>query len=249
MNSKNKWALSVCNVEESQEIAISILKEQGYRVIRSPNIIDAHLKLSNQDFGFFLLDLDSVGLGARDFVSYVRKKEAKKNMKDKASILVTGSVASVFNRHFMHFDNVKFFELPLKTEALSKKVQSFFNKADKATDNTKKIKAGETLILEGGQGHEMFWILDGAFDIVKKNVDGVEVVLGEANTGELVGEMSFLDNLPRSATIRAKCDSEVMIIPQSNFAAVLDGQPRWFRSLMKTLSQRLREANKKISDS
>ena len=79
------------------------------------------------------------------------------------------------------------------------------------------------------------------------NREGQEVMLGEIDMGELVGEMSFLDDLPRSANVRAKFDSEVLVIPHSKFLSVLDSQPRWFKSLMKTLSQRLRVANDRIS--
>jgi CheY-like chemotaxis protein len=249
MSKTNKWALSLCSVNEGQDISVNALEEAGFRVIKSSNLDDGLLKLSNQDFDFIILDMDSVGLGGREFVATVRKKEAKNNIKDRTPILICGSVASVFTRYFTHFDNVKFFELPFKQVELKEKIASFFSKADKVPEKTTKIKAGEILISEDGDGHEMFWILEGSFEIFKKNSDGIEVLLGEAKSGELVGEMSFLDNLPRSATIRAKTDCEIMIIPQAKFASVLDGQPRWFRSLMKTLSQRLRESNEKVSNS
>ena len=249
MSNKNKWALSLCSVDDSQAIASKALEEAGFRVIKSSNLDDGLLKLSNQDFDFILIDMDSVGLGGREFTASVRKKEAKQNIKERTPILICGSVASVFNRYFTHFDNVKFLELPLKEVELKEKIASFFSNADKIPEKTVKVKAGEVLINEEGDGHEMFWILEGSFEIFKKNSEGVEVLLGEAKSGELVGEMSFLDNLPRSATIRAKTDCEIMVIPQSKFASVLDGQPRWFRSLMKTLSQRLRESNDKLSNS
>ena len=76
-----------------------------------------------------------------------------------------------------------------------------------------------------------------------------KLFVGGVNEGKLfvVGEMSFLDSLPRSASVRALEDSEVLVIPHKKFLHVLDGQPRWFRALMQTMSQRLRDANTRIT--
>ena len=93
----------------------------------------------------------------------------------------------------------------------------------------------------------MYWVLAGSFRITKLNEDGNNVIMGEVSPGELVGEMSFLDNLPRSASVRALEDSEVLVIPHSKFMDVLDHQPRWFKSLMQVMSHRLRDSNNKVA--
>ena len=242
-----KWALIVGQSKDITGFINDVLVSEGFSCQTSYSIDEALLKLSNQDFSFISIDLDSIGVTARDFVSGLRKKEAKKNIKDKTSVLISGSVATIYNRNFTHFDNVKFISYPLEIEELKRKISSTEEKTDVIFDNTRFLKEGEILLKEGGDGHEMFWILDGEFEIVKNINEEKEMVLGAAGTGELVGEMSFLDDLPRSASIRAKVKSEVLVIPQLKFANVLNEQPRWFRSLMKTLSQRLRDANKKIS--
>ena len=93
----------------------------------------------------------------------------------------------------------------------------------------------------------MYWVLSGGFTITKMNNDEKNIIIGEVKQGELVGEMSFLDNLPRSASVKAREDSEVLVIPHKKFMDVLDNQPRWFRSLMTTLSHRLRDADQRIA--
>jgi CRP-like cAMP-binding protein len=80
------------------------------------------------------------------------------------------------------------------------------------------------------------------------NKENQNVIVGEAKTGELIGEMSFLDNLPRSASVKASVDSEVLVIPKKKFVATMDNQPRWFKSLIQTLSSRLREADARIAN-
>ena len=243
MENKKKSALILGQAGEIIEKMEPILIDEGYTCVKSSSIDDGLLKTSNQDFDFIVVDMDSMGLQSREFVSGLRDKEAKKNVKDKSNILVCAAAASVFNRYFTHFDNVKFIEMPLKEDEFRNKVKSFLGKSDVIFENTKQILKGEFLALEGSNGQEMFWILDGSFEIIKSTQDETETIIGEVNSGELVGEMSFLDDLPRSASIRAKVDSEVLVIPQTKFADVLDKQPRWFRSLMKTLSQRLRHSN------
>jgi hypothetical protein len=248
MDNKKQYALMLTQDTAADELLDKCLVEAGYKVIKSPTINDALLKVGNQDFDFVCIDMDSIGLQCREFIATIRKKEAKKNIKDKSHVLVCASVAGVFNRYFTHFDNVKYCEMPLKEIEITKKIESFSVKMDASHENTRTILKDEFLIVEGGNGQEMFWVLEGSFDILKTNSDGEKTVVGQVNSGELVGEMSFLDELPRSASIRAQVDSEVLSIPQSKFADVLDKQPRWFRSLMKTLSQRLRDANSRNSD-
>lgn len=244
---RRKFALILTQDEAVDALYDKNLSAVNYMLVKAKTINEALLKVDNQNFDFVCIDMDSIGIQARDFVATIRKKEAKKNIKEKSSVLVCASVAGVFNRYFTHFDNVKFCEMPLKEVELQKKIDSFSNKSEMGKENTKTILAGEYLIYEGGSGQEMFWVLEGSFDILKESPDGEKSVVGTVNSGELVGEMSFLDELPRSASIRAQVDSEVLAIPQSRFADVLDKQPRWFRSLMKTLSQRLRDANNRIT--
>ncbi len=248
MNNKRKYSLIIAQDEAFIENSKDAFEKEGFICVVSQKVDDALLKLSNQDFQFAIIDMDTIGLDSRDFISSLRKKEAKKNIKDKAGVIVCGSVANVFNRYMAHIDNVKFLEMPISEESIQVKIQTFFGKQDVISENTKKVKKGEVLVTEGGDGHAMFWILEGEFEIIKTDVTGEEIIIGDAGNGELVGEMSFLDDLPRSASIRAKMDSEVLVIPQTKFADVLNSQPRWFRSLMKTLSQRLRDANEKIAD-
>ena len=113
-------------------------------------------------------------------------------------------------------------------------------------DSTMTIEPEEYLIREGEESTQMYFLQSGTMAVFKRKGDST-IQIGTIYSGEVVGEMSFLDELPRSASVRARVDSEVLVIPHKKFIDVLDGQPRWFRSLMKTLSQRLRHANKMVA--
>lgn len=233
--------------EEIRELIINILEEQKYRVIKAINSNEAKLKFENEPFKMIILDMDIKGMNGKVFVESIRRKEDHKNLKDHIPILITGFDSVSFQREFTEIDNIKFIEKPFTSIELKKKLLEFTGQANVIAENSKIINQGEYLVTEGGSGHEMYWVLEGEFVITKMNSENQNVIIGNVLPGELVGEMSFLDDLPRSASVMAKVDSEVLVIPHKKFIDVLDGQPRWFRSLMRTLSQRLRGANQMIA--
>jgi len=228
-------------------IILGMLKERQYRSVVAGNPNEARLKYENESFNLILLDMDMKGFKGSEYVKGIRRKEKTRNVQDIIPILVFGEKANDFTGQFIDHDLVRFLEAPFSELELKKKLLTFSGQTDNVSNNTKGIKKGEYLITEGGVGHEMFWVLSGEFNITKMNHDEQNVVIGKVHPGEVVGEMSFLDNLPRSASVRAETDGEVLVIPHKKFIEILDNQPRWFRSLMQTMSQRLRESNQKVS--
>jgi CheY-like chemotaxis protein len=242
-----KTVLIIFDNEELQIAAKEALEDSNYRVITATNSNEARLKFSNEKFDMVVVDMEVRGFKALDFVESIRRKEALKNMRDNIPVLVTSESSTEFAEDFSEIENVNFLETPFNEVEFKKKLFTFAGNSDIISSNTKLINKGEYLITEGGVSHEMYWILSGHFIITKLNQDENNVVISEVHPGELVGEMSFLDSLPRSASVKALEDSEVLVIPHKKFIDVLDGQPRWFRALMQTMSQRLRSANKMIA--
>ncbi len=108
-----------------------------------------------------------------------------------------------------------------------------------------RLAAEESLIKEGEHSSSMYWVQTGQLVVSKKR--GIEeVVLGHVYSGELVGELSFLDKESRSASVRAMTDCELIEIPQETFDNIFKTQPKWLEILVKTLSERLRKANARI---
>lgn len=237
----------VIDDETKKTIVQEVLTEQKYRVVVASNATEARLKFSNEQFHMAVLDMDVKGLNACDFVTGIRKKEKLKHIKDNIPILVIGANSDEFSSEFATLDNIKYLEAPFTKIELKKKLLTFTGHSDVISSNTKIIPEGEYLITEGGTSHEMYWVLSGKFMITKMNHDEENIIIGDVYPGELVGEMSFLDNLPRSASVQAREECEVLVIPQKKFIDVLEHQPRWFRSLMQTMSQRLRNSNQKIA--
>ncbi len=245
---KQSAVLVIIEKADLLQIAIDVLKEQKYRVVTATTSHEARLKLGNEDFHLIVLDMDIPNFKARQYVEGVRRKEGLKNMKDTIPILILGEKSDVYSHNFSQMDYIKYLATPFSKIELKKKLLTFLGHSNVIAENTRVIEKDEFLITEGGTNHEMYWILEGEFIITKSNNDNKEVIIGKVFPGEVVGEMSFLDNLPRSASVRALINSEVLVIPHKKFVDVLDNQPRWFRSLMQTLSSRLRTANTKITN-
>lgn len=183
-----------------------------------------------------------------EFLNEIRKEKSglSKSIRDLLPAIIVGEYISDYVEEYCLVDQVKFLQAPVDIMDLKEKVSSFFDKKPIRQERILNIAEGETLIYEGAHDGEMYWVMEGEFRILKTNMNEENVIIGEVKAGELVGELSFLDDMPRSASVVATCDSEVLVIPQKKFVDVLESQPRWFKSLMQTMSHRLRSANKKI---
>lgn len=243
---KNMAVLLVEHNDDELDLMSSALTEQGHVVVRAQSGQEARLKYTNQKFDFLILDIDTKGYIPEEFVKNIRDKEKIKSMKERVPMLLIAEDSNKLLK-FSDFDNVQTIEKPFSIEDFTKKVLTFNSKSGISQENMKKVPEGEYLITEGGNNNEMYWILSGEFVITKMNNEDQNVIVGHAKTGELIGEMSFLDNLPRSASVKAKTDAEVLVVPHKKFMQTLDSQPRWFRSLMQTLSSRLRDADARLA--
>jgi CRP-like cAMP-binding protein len=108
-----------------------------------------------------------------------------------------------------------------------------------------KLQENEFLLKEGEISNSMFWLQSGQLVVTKKR--GMEeVILGHIYSGELVGEISFLDQEPRSASVKAITACDLIEIPRETIETIYKTQPKWLEILVRTLAERLRKANARI---
>ena len=107
------------------------------------------------------------------------------------------------------------------------------------------LRPQDQLLKEGDTSDEMYLLETGRLLVSIKRNDQ-DVPLGEIGENELVGEVSFLDRQPRSASVIALEPCDLVVIPRENFEAQLNSQPAWVTGLVKTLATRLRDANSRI---
>jgi signal transduction histidine kinase len=102
------------------------------------------------------------------------------------------------------------------------------------------VDAGATLIEQGAPGDAAYVVTDGEFEVVKKS-DVQDIVIAVREGGEVFGEMALLDHAPRTATVRATRESHVLKIGGDAFQKMLAHSPSAALTILKTISQRLRQ--------
>ena len=105
--------------------------------------------------------------------------------------------------------------------------------------------AGEMIVREGEQGTEAYMIMRGEVEVFKE-MCGQSVQLMRLVEGDTVGEMAVISPAPRSASVRAITDTEVVVITESLMQRGLDKLPPWMDKIVTALSDRLRTANASI---
>jgi CRP/FNR family transcriptional regulator, cyclic AMP receptor protein len=112
-------------------------------------------------------------------------------------------------------------------------------------ENIKSFKAGDIVFEEGALGRELFIIQEGTVGVFKNTPEG-EVELARIEKGGIIGEMSLLDRMPRSATVKCIEKSKFLVINELTFQAALISVPVWLTSIIKIVVSRLRDANKRV---
>jgi CRP-like cAMP-binding protein len=106
---------------------------------------------------------------------------------------------------------------------------------------------GERVIEEGAEGDSMFILLRGSARVsVAKN--GTSIAVGVLRSGDCFGEMSLLTGEPRTATVRAEGDCEVLEISKSIMAEVLRQAPQCLDQLSELLAKRKLETEGIVKD-
>jgi CRP-like cAMP-binding protein len=104
------------------------------------------------------------------------------------------------------------------------------------------VDAGATLMHEHDIGREAFIIAEGLAEVIVGNE--LVAVLGP---GEIVGEMSLLDNEPRSATVVARTSLRILVMDPRQFTALFS-DPHAAQWIAVNLSHRLRANIKNSPD-
>lgn len=107
----------------------------------------------------------------------------------------------------------------------------------------RKVPRNTTLVRVGDKTDALYVLVSGSAKVLNRDVEGREVILTLLGAGECFGEMSLIDGSPRSADV-VSC--ELLVIAKSDFAHALSENVDLCLNIMKSLADRLREANRKI---
>jgi CRP/FNR family transcriptional regulator, cyclic AMP receptor protein len=110
----------------------------------------------------------------------------------------------------------------------------------------KPYSKGTVILFEDTPGDSLFIVREGRVKVVLVAEDGREVILGVLGVGEHFGELSLIDDQPRSAHVIAMDDSTLLVLRQEDFKQRVETSPAVAWALLTELSRRLRRADGKI---
>lgn len=107
---------------------------------------------------------------------------------------------------------------------------------------TRRFEAGERILLEGERDRALYLLRTGTLEVDQRGLDPVVV-----EAPGVIGEMAFLDGSPRSATVVARTEGELLRLSWESFEQIQAEDPRLAVGLAldvgRALAARLRVAN------
>jgi CRP-like cAMP-binding protein len=122
----------------------------------------------------------------------------------------------------------------------------FFQKLDESTGQllaaelgSVHLPKGEYLLRQGELGESMYFVIGGSLGVTIENPDGSVITVDELMPGMYVGEMALLTNQPRSATVNALEDTELVELSKADFDRVAQENPELVEQLTRAILPRL----------
>ena len=100
--------------------------------------------------------------------------------------------------------------------------------------------------MEGDPADGLYVVVSGRIKVFLSDNDGKEVVLTVESAGACFGEIALLDEEPRSASVAALENTELLIIYRDQFMDLLDNHPEFVRSLIRSLAHMVRRLTKNV---
>jgi CRP/FNR family cyclic AMP-dependent transcriptional regulator len=111
---------------------------------------------------------------------------------------------------------------------------------------TRQYPKGMQVLSEGAEADSLYCILSGSVKVTITDEEGEEVILSILKDGEYFGEMAIIDEHPRSANVVTLEPSEMVVVEKREFLRSLASNFDLTLQVMRGLTRRLREADKRI---
>jgi CRP/FNR family transcriptional regulator, cyclic AMP receptor protein len=104
----------------------------------------------------------------------------------------------------------------------------------------REFKQGETVFHYGDPGGEIFIIRTGRVELFVENTEGEKIPLSENEQGDVIGELSFLDGGPRTATAVARENTQMLVLDRVRLLDFIDKHPHAAMDVLTVIGRRLR---------
>ena len=139
----------------------------------------------------------------------------------------------------------------LKDTVIFKDLTTFeIIKVNKVT-KTRNYKSDEVIFNEGAIGDSLYIVKAGSVRVTKIEDGNEEKVLAILNPGDHFGEIALVDKHPRSATVIANEEAELIQIQAEDFNKLLESDReialKFYKSFVQVLCSRLRDTNESLT--
>jgi len=114
------------------------------------------------------------------------------------------------------------------------------------------LAKGDTVFDEGESGEFVCFVVNGELEVLKKSPGGDSSTITKLGKGQTIGEMALIDELPRSATVRARSPSSLTVLSRKGFEELAGQSPeiaiKILKYLARSLSLNLRKTSNWVSD-
>ncbi len=141
-----------------------------------------------------------------------------------------------------------------RISALLRKISFFEGLEDQTLEFIAKVGEGVNVVpgsvifREGDAGDRMYLIIKGKVEIYRSDESGYETVLATLDSADVFGEMSLLDDAPRSASAKAVEETIMISLKRTEFQLFLENNFSVALKLLATLSRKLRDTNEKLAE-
>jgi len=115
-----------------------------------------------------------------------------------------------------------------------------------------KYNEGDIVFKEGEKAVYVYFVAYGALDVLKKSETGGQVALATLLKGRSIGEMAIIDEFPRSATVRSRTKSTLILISRQDFNNILNNHTnigiKILKGISRLLSHNLRKTSSRLAD-
>ncbi|QDQ29341.1 Crp/Fnr family transcriptional regulator [Chitinimonas arctica] len=138
--------------------------------------------------------------------------------------------------------------------ATLKQIPLFYGLSDdelahiEASAVAKTYPKGTIIINEGDAGSSMFLLMQGRLKVFVSDSNGKEYVLAVLGPGEYVGELSLLDDEPRTASVETEEQSTFLVIQKEDFLALLHNHPGIQFKVLVSLVRRTRQLTEAVKN-
>lgn len=240
--SERKMLVILPNPDDQEPILKKVSSHiSGFTYFYAQDGTEAMFKVENDPPDIIMVDPNLPKISIHKLIHWLFEEKQFKNL----AVIILSEIPddTVFvdevvlgKVHFLPKDS----DTLLYSQVLSRSL-NYISRSTNTEFHLKFLAPGDLLIKEGENDKNVYILKTGQLSAFHQKGDD-KVFLGHINPGEFVGEMAYINGEARSADVKADTDAELIEIPANRLDHLLFEKPAWSKTLMQTLSKRLKRA-------